>query len=174
MNLVVGAPNWLLALLVVVLAAAAIEDVMRLRISNWTVTAVLIVTIVAMLVQGFPPLLWQNAVIFVCVLALGTFAFGQGLAGGGDVKLLALLSLWVSFSGIGPLLAAIFIAGGVLALVAIVIRLLKRDRRTERMGKGKIPYGLAIAAGALFTFALEASHPTPSTYAERYHYRLAS
>ena len=43
MNLVVGAPWWLLVLLALVLFAAAIEDAVRFRISNFTCLALILV-----------------------------------------------------------------------------------------------------------------------------------
>ena len=48
MNLIVGSPVWLTILLALALAAAAIEDAVRLRISNLTCATVLIGAILAM------------------------------------------------------------------------------------------------------------------------------
>jgi Flp pilus assembly protein protease CpaA len=48
------------------------------------------------------------------------------------------------------LLAAVFIAGGVLAVIFILTRLLR-----SRATKTGIPYGLAIVAGACFVFATQ-------------------
>ena len=49
MNLVPGAPLWLLAILFAAMAAAAIEDFLRLRISNITCAAVFAAAVIAML-----------------------------------------------------------------------------------------------------------------------------
>ena len=169
MNLVVGVPWWLIGLLALVLCAAAIEDVVRLRISNFTCLGVILLALAAMAIHGFPVALWQNAVIFFVILGLGTAAFAGGVLGGGDVKLLAGLGLWMNFSGAVWLIAAVFIAGGVLALFFIFSRPF-RKRRREARGKGGnagIPYGLAIAAGALMVFGaqsdvLGAKHERPN------------
>lgn len=156
MNLVASAPTWLIALLAAALTAAAIEDAVRLRISNATCLVVLVAAIVAMALQGFPLALWQNLVVFVVLLALGTAVFASGKVGGGDVKLLACLGLWVNLSAALWLVASIFLAGGVIALIYLAVGVVRRSRRRDdgkRLGQGQIPYGLAIVAGAALIFA---------------------
>lgn len=156
MNLIAGAPLWLVALLAAALVAAAIEDAIRLRISNATCLVVLIGALVAMMLRGFPIALWQNAVVFIALLVLGTLAFASRKVGGGDVKLLACLGLWVKLSAAVWLIASIFIAGGILALGFIGARLVlgsKGDGEKQRKRGREIPYGLAIVAGACFVFA---------------------
>ena len=162
MNLIVGAPMWLSALLLVALIAAAVEDILRLRISNPTCEAVFILAIAAMAIHGFQLGLWQNFVGFVLILALGTFAFASGWLGGGDVKLLAALGLWVDFHGLLLLLSAIFVAGGVIALIYLAARA-GRSRRSGTQDR-RIPYGLAITAGALIAFGMQESKPAPNPY----------
>ena len=155
MNLVVGAPVWLVALLVVALVAAAIEDVVRFRISNITSVAVVILAIIAMAFHGFPSALWQNVLVFAAVLAAGTFAFARGWLGGGDVKLLAAVALWMSLRGAAWLLAAVFIAGGVIAIAYIAKGAMKGGPRQQRRKARNVAYGLAIAAGALVSMAAQ-------------------
>jgi len=152
MNLIVGAPLWLVASLFLVLAAAAIEDAVRLRISNATSLAVFAGAIVAAAVQGFSPALWQNAAVFVLILGLGTAAFAAGALGGGDVKLLAGLGLWVDFRGAVALISVVFLAGGVLALVYLASRAVIGANSVKSR---RIPYGIAIAVGAVLAFGLQ-------------------
>jgi prepilin peptidase CpaA len=156
MNLIAQAPLWLLALLAAALAAAAIEDAIRLRISNATSLVVLIGGLIAMALDGFPLALWQNGVVFVVLLALGTLLFASGKVGGGDVKLLASLGLWMDIRAGFWLLIAVSLAGGILALGFIVARLVSGRRTKKKLAPGKdrgIPYGLAIVAGACIVFA---------------------
>ena len=156
MNLVASAPVWLIALLAAALAAAAIEDAIRLRISNATCLVVLVAAIVAMALHGFPLALWQNLVVFLVLLVLGTLVFATGKVGGGDVKLLACLGLWVKLGDAPWLVASIFLAGGLIALVYLAVGVLRRSRRRDegkRIGQTQIPYGLAIVAGAALVFA---------------------
>lgn len=155
MNLIATSPLWLLALVGAALAAAAIEDAVRLRISNATSLAVLIGALVAMALQGFPLALWQNALVFALLLAGGTLMFASGKVGGGDVKLLAALGLWVNLAAAVWMLVTVAIAGGILALGFIIVRSLSgRKARKSLAGRDRgIPYGLAIVAGACIVFA---------------------
>lgn len=155
MNLVQTAPLWLLIILGILLAAAAIEDAVRLRISNLTCLGVLLAAVVAMALAGFELRLWQNAVNFAVLLGIGMVLFASGKVGGGDVKLLAALGLWFNLAGGIWMIAAVMIAGGVFALLFIIFRMFqgRKAKRGER--GGLIPYGLAIVAGALFVFATQ-------------------
>jgi prepilin peptidase CpaA len=167
-NLIVGSPSWLIVILLAAIAAAAIEDAIRLRISNITCAVVLVAAIVAMGFDGFPLALWQNAVVFVVVLAIGTAIFAAGQMGGGDVKLLACLGVWMGFGAALWLVALTLMAGGVLAIGFIATRPLRRkDPKSGKPASKNIPYGLAIAAGACIVFCgqlgLFTSAPTAAT-----------
>ena len=102
--------------------------------------------------------------VFVAVLLLGTVAFSAGVLGGGDVKLLAALGLWLDIRGAVWFLAAVFLAGGLLALLLIAGRLILRRPRSKDRGKRRFPYGIAIAAGAVISFTsarIEHRHQPP-------------
>ena len=159
MNLVLLSPPWLIGLLMITLAVAALEDIARLKISNLTCVVVFLLAIVSMAVHGFGIDLWQNAAVFAVILAIGTAAFGVGWLGGGDVKLLAAIGLWLDFSTALVVVAAIMIAGGVLGMVYICVRLLRKSAGSGDRSS-KVPYGLAIVGGALFVFAAQLfQHP---------------
>lgn len=148
MNLAAAAPDWLALFLVGLLLAAAIEDAARLRISNLTTGLVLVGGILAALVVGPGASLWQNLLVLAGLVLVLLPLFATGRFGGGDVKLLAATGFWFDLAGALHLLIAVFLAGGALALVVIAARLV-RGRGLRRTGGG-IPYGIAIAAGALF------------------------
>jgi prepilin peptidase CpaA len=155
MNLIATAPVWLLIIIALLLAAAAIEDAARLRISNVTCAGIILSALAGMAIAGFSTDLWQNAVNFIVLLVIGTAAFATGKIGGGDVKLLAGLGLWFNLSGAVWLIAAVFLAGGICAVLFILFRLFT----SRKVGKGKaggmIPYGLAIVAGAVLVFGAQ-------------------
>lgn len=159
MNLIVGAPWWLVALLATALIAAAIEDAVRLRISNVTCGSVLLLCVLAMTIRGFPVDLWRNVVVFGVVLAVGTLGFSARLLGGGDVKLFAAVALWTNFSAAIWLAAAVFLSGGALAVLFILIRPMRRrtSKPSGRYGSYGIPYGMAIVAGAFLIFGAQLS-----------------
>ena len=72
--------------------------------------------------------------------------------GGGDVKLLAASALWFDLTSGWRLLVAIALAGGIEALVIIIVRRMPfsdgaRRRFLLLQRRGPIPYGIAIALG---------------------------
>lgn len=152
MNLLASAPGWLVAILFTMLALAALQDGWRLRISDWLSAAVAIGAFVAMMIAGPEAGIWQNFALFVAVLAVGTFMFGRGWMGGGDVKLLAASALWFDLSSGWRLLVAIALAGGVEALAIMIVRRMPFSEAVRRrflllQRRGPIPYGIAIALG---------------------------
>jgi prepilin peptidase CpaA len=167
MNLIVGSPWWLIALLMLALGAAAVEDALRFRISNVTCGAVFGAALVAIAVHGFSPGLWQNAAVFAAILALGTLAFAAGWMGGGDIKLLASVGLWLDLRAVVGLIAAVFIAGGLVAIVYIVARRVVRAARPSTSRHGNVPYGVAVVAGAILIFGMQLSHRPQTTYVDR-------
>lgn len=160
MNLAAEAPQWLALVFAILLLAAAAEDAMRLRISNLTVLLVVIGAVVAAIFAGPELGLWQNLAVFATLLALGTPLFAAGKLGGGDVKLLAASGLWFDIGGAGRMLLAVALAGGALALLILMLRAANWSEEARRRvvvlrPKGGIPYGVAIAAGALVAMALQ-------------------
>jgi prepilin peptidase CpaA len=152
MNLLASAPGWLAAILFLLLLGAALQDGWRLQISNWISAGIAVAAFVALALAGPIIDLWQNFVLFAALLAVGTFAFGRGWMGGGDIKLLAASALWFDLSAGWKLLVSIALVGGVEALVIIALRRLPwpdglRTRALLLRRRGPIPYGIAIALG---------------------------
>jgi prepilin peptidase CpaA len=152
-------PDWLLWGLIALLVLAALQDAARLKISNYLSGAVLILGVVAAIVAGPRLSLWENGLVFVLALSVGTFLFGRGILGGGDVKLFAATVIWFDLGESLRFLMWTAIAGGVLALLIIIARALPwpetlRSRVRVLQAKAGIPYGIAIAAGAVLTVLL--------------------
>jgi prepilin peptidase CpaA len=103
--------------------------------------------------------LWPDVAIQIGIgaAALIVFmgAFALGAMGGGDVKLIAALGLWLRPMDFLEMIVWMSIAGGVLTIGTLILH---RLRGAE--GKPEIPYGVAIA------FA------TAVIVAERYIYHL--
>lgn len=165
MNLPLEAPEWAVWGLIALLVLAALQDSIMLKISNYLVGAVLLLGIAAALLAGPELALWENGVVFAVALTIGTFLFGRGILGGGDVKLFAATVLWFEFEGALRMMMFTAIAGGVLAILIIVSRALPwpdslRSRVRVLQPKAGIPYGIAIAAGAIITtLVLQGSGP---------------
>jgi len=93
--------------------------------------------------------LWPDAAIQIgvafLVFALFAIAFALGAMGGGDVKLVGALALWLPFQAVIVLLFVMSIAGGVLTLAMFL-----RHKLARKRGQLEIPYGVAIAFGGLW------------------------
>jgi prepilin peptidase CpaA len=146
----VGFTDLLLIALAATLIVAAVIDVRTFTISNRLNLAVAMGAPVYWLSAALQP--WPGMAIqlaaggFVFVLLAG--AFYAGMMGGGDVKLAAALSLWLSPPVILKFLVLMSLAGGVLTLGIVAWH---RFRRGE--GRPAIPYGVAIAFGGLAILA---------------------
>lgn len=167
MNLPTLVPDWLFWALIALLALAALQDAIMLKISNYICLAVLLLGVAGALIAGPQISLWENGLVFVLALTVGTFLFGRGVLGGGDVKLFAATILWFELGTSARFLLWTAIAGGVLAVVIIVARAMPwpeamRSRVRVLQPKAGIPYGIAIAAGAIITVLLIPEPVNPS------------
>jgi prepilin peptidase CpaA len=158
LNLIHAAPLWLLIVLGCAMVAAAVQDAARLRISNLTVVVVLLGAIAAALIRGPTWSLWENLVVFAAMLALGTLAFSRGWLGGGDVKLFAAAALWFDLSSALTFVVLVLLSGGFVAVGYLLTRPFRPVPPGGKMAR-RIPYGIAIAVGALAMILL-----TPGTF----------
>ncbi len=149
-------------ILALLLAAyAAWSDLKSLTIPNWISLGICLLFPVAVV---FSPQeinwLWSVAV-FTGVLCVGFCLFAIGALGGGDIKLLAALSLWAGLSGIFPFLLTTVLAGGGLVIIIVISHALKRtsiesgfliNLRNAIRADLSVPYGVAIALGSITIF----------------------
>ena len=159
MNLLATAPTWAVWVLVLLLLAATIQDAVELKISNLISAAVLVLAIVVAVIEGPRIGAWRNLAGFAVVLAIGAVMFARGMFGGGDVKLFAAITLWTAGLSILRLVAAIFLCGGLLAILILAARVAVpeswRGHVRVLQRRAGIPYGIAITAGTLITIALQ-------------------
>lgn len=137
----------LLAGLAIALLFAAVTDLRHRTIANWLNAAIALAAPLFWWASGLA--LWPDAALQVGVAA-GAFAilaalFAIGAMGGGDVKLLTALALWIPPMLFVQLLLIMAIVGGVLTIVMGAWHVMRRRR--ERLA---IPYGLAIACAGLW------------------------
>jgi prepilin peptidase CpaA len=135
-----------LALLALLLVVAAVGDWRRFIIPNRLCLAVAALALPYWLSSGaplWPTLAWQ---LLLAAAAFAAFAglFALGVMGGGDVKLFAALALWLPLGKFVGLLLVSAVLGGFLTLA-----LLAAHRARRKAGQPEIPYGVAIAGGAL-------------------------
>ncbi|MFN4178660.1 prepilin peptidase [Phenylobacterium sp.] len=145
-----------------ILLAAAVRDATSFTIPNWMSLTLLAVFPLAGLAAGLPPeVLLAHAGAGAAALVLGMALFALRLLGGGDAKLFAATALWMGWGAAGPFLLATLLAGGALSVGLILLRapllrpyVLSGPAWFVRLAEPKeaVPYGLAIAAGALTAF----------------------
>lgn len=163
MNFIPLVPQWLAWAFAGLLIAAAIQDAMRLKISNVICGLVLLGGIVAALIIGLDADMWQNLAVFAALLAIGTPLFAAGKLGGGDVKLFAATGLWFGFDGALRMAITVLLMGGLLAVVIVTLRHFSwsetaRERAIILRPRAGIPYAVAIAAGGLLTIVVQQSY----------------
>jgi prepilin peptidase CpaA len=92
---------------------------------------------------------WPDVVLQIgiaaAVLGLFAVAFFMGGMGGGDVKMVAAVALWMPPQAVLALLVIMSLAGGLLTVVMLV-----RHRLAKAKHELEIPYGVAIAIGGIW------------------------
>ena len=139
----------LVALLAIALLTAAFTDLRRRQIDNWLNAAIAMGAPLFWLASGqsFTEIGYHLAVATVAFLVFaGLFALKA--MGGGDVKLLTALALWIEPLLFLHMLMVMAIAGGILTILFGAWHIARRQQ-----GKVAIPYGIAIAGAGLWTLA---------------------
>jgi len=100
---------------------------------------------------------WSVAIALVIFIP-GVLLFASGMVGGGDIKFLTAASLWAGPKMIIPMIVAMSLAGGLLALLIWGNRWFRQLRPAAHgdislttaayAAHRRLPYGVAIAAGA--------------------------
>jgi prepilin peptidase CpaA len=140
----------LLIALAIGLIFAAFTDIRRRQIDNWLNIAIAAGAPLFWWTSGLA--LWPDVALQVGV-AVAAFAalaglFAMGMMGGGDVKLLTALALWIEPNAFLQLLIIMAIAGGILTIIMGGYHFLMQQK--ERLA---IPYGVAIAFGGLWVLS---------------------
>jgi len=128
------------------LVSAGIEDARTREIANWKNAAVALLAPLWWYANGldiWPDIALQLGVA-LAVFAVFLLVFHFGLMGGGDVKLIVALALWLPFPAYLSMLMVMSIAGGVVTIVMMAERVIKKTSATI-----EVPYGVAIAFAGL-------------------------
>ena len=139
----------LLGALATGLLVAAFTDFRRRQIDNWLTAAIALCAPLFWLSTGLP----LNQIGIQFAIALATFAvlaglFALGMMGGGDVKLLTALSLWIEPLWYLRLIVVMALLGGLLTIAFGAVHLARRHE-----GKVAVPYGIAISTAGLWVLA---------------------
>lgn len=158
LNLLSLATLGLAAILAIVAGAS---DARSFRIPNWVSVGLLALFPFYVIAQTTPVPWLTNLGIAFGVLAFGFFLYAKKLAGAGDAKFLAAVSLWAGPQYILLFLFITAIAGGLLSLAVLGLAHWKAYRGKTKgdeqaalhpFTKIHIPYGIAIAIGGLCLF----------------------
>ncbi|MDE1467010.1 A24 family peptidase [Aurantiacibacter sp. D1-12] len=149
----------LLAALAIALLIAAFTDLKSRRIANWLNASIALgaplfwwASDMTLLPSGDSWLEPTSVVIQIALATVTFFAlsilFALRAMGGGDVKLLTALALWISPIIYAKLLIMMALLGGVLTLGFGAWHVMKRQK-----DKIAIPYGVAIALAGLWAIS---------------------
>lgn len=140
---------------------AGVRDLTTMTIPNWMSGLLILAFFPVAWLAGLPlPTVAVHMGVAVGVLFVGAGLFALRVIGGGDAKLMAALSLWLGLSGLAPFIVWTALFGGALSILLLAARgrlgaLAGRApgwlRRLLEPGGG-VPYGVAIAGGALMAF----------------------
>lgn len=145
--------------LVALLAASAGADAASRRIPNALTVSIAAVGLLHAVTTSGPASALVNIAVAVLLGAALAWAWRRGFLGGGDVKLAVACAVWLGPRSLATFLAATAISGGALAVVCALASPgpgsagAAPDARLpfrERIRGATVPYGAAIAAGAVY------------------------
>jgi prepilin peptidase CpaA len=150
-----------LAALPALMTVGGLNDLTTMKIPNWVSMALMAAFIPAGLLAGLPWMAFAvHCGIGMAVLFVGAVFFALRWIGGGDAKLMAAAALWLGPPGLLPFVLFVGLAGGAFCLVLLSARTWLQVYALNAPGwvarllqpKGDIPYGVAIAIGAVLAF----------------------
>ncbi|MDK2761368.1 MAG: prepilin peptidase [Sphingopyxis sp.] len=136
-----------MALLGLLMVCAAISDLRSRSISNELNALMAVLAIpfwIAAGLSAWPDMAIQFGAAFAVFLAfVGLFAIGA--MGGGDVKMIGAVMLWIPLPLFLPTLTVMAVGGGILSAVMLINMKLRPSAKPP-----EVPYGVAIAAAGLW------------------------
>ena len=139
----------LVGALVLILLSAGIEDARHREIANWKNAGIALLAPGWWYLQGYG---WADAGIQIgiatAVFALFVGAFHFGWMGGGDVKMIGALALWLPGQAILFMLMVMSVIGGVLTLIMMLDHWWRKAP-----GRVETPYGVAIAMASMLALS---------------------
>jgi len=151
----------LLSLLPALAIVAGLKDLTSMTIPNWISGFLILGFFPAAVVVGLPlTTVAMHVGVAIAALLVGMVLFALRWIGGGDAKFMAATCLWLGLTGSGMFLLWTAVMGGVFSVALMIARTHARPHLWRAPSwlaglmepKGDIPYGVAIAAGALIAF----------------------
>jgi prepilin peptidase CpaA len=151
----------LLGVMPALVIIAGLKDLTTMRIPNWISLLLIVFFFPTALLMGVPlTTIGIHVAVGFAALVVGAGMFALRWIGGGDAKLMAAACLWLGLQGSGMFLLWTGVMGGLFCLALLFARFHSRPYLAGAPGwvvslmepKGDIPYGVAIAAGALMAY----------------------
>ncbi len=147
----------LLALLLLLLLSAGIEDARTREIANAKNAAIALLALPWWWAIGLTPAAMAvQAGVAAIVFALFVGAYALGQMGGGDVKMIGALALWLPPGAVLSMLIAMALIGGALTILFLIDRWRRRAATPI-----EIPYGVDIAVAGMLAVANPILTPSP-------------
>lgn len=131
-------------------------DASKFIIPNWLVGSLLLVYPVALFAANFAVDWKMDLLGMLITFAIGYVVFALRMMGGGDVKLIIVLALWVGWEKLAMFGFNFAVLGGVLSIFILIVRkiiphIISDKGKLPRILRNKepVPYGLAIAGAFL-------------------------
>lgn len=138
-----------LVLALSLLAAVMVWDLRWRLIPDWTGGGLALLYVVPTLVSAQWGVLGAHGLVAAGAFLGAMTLFRLGWMGGGDVKLVGAVALWAGPTGIVQFLLLTSLVGGVVSLCCLAWAGLGRWRGVPASGPIQVPYGVAIALGAV-------------------------
>jgi Flp pilus assembly protein protease CpaA len=145
------AATFLLGALALLLVSAGIQDARTREIANWKNAVIALLAPLWWWATGLE--LWPDMAIQLGVALLvfaffaGAFAIGQ--MGGGDVKLIGALALWLPMQPLVAMMMTMALLGGGLTLLMVAEQWVRRGHGMPRPSKSALAIVLALVAGGV-------------------------
>lgn len=146
MSIFVEAPQVAALILWILLGSAALMNLFTNRIDNAFALALVGGGIIIAMIEGRTGDLWLNGAVLAGTLVLTVILFSMKVMGGGVAKLLPATAFLIGWELLLPFVVMTFIAGGVLAVIAILWHRLEGAKDND----ARVPFGPAILAGAVY------------------------
>ncbi len=153
---------YILTIFPMLMIFAAVGDIISMKITNHLVLLVVASFYVGAILIGMP----LETILVHTAVGIGFFLLGFilhiiGISGGGDIKLLSAILLWVGPYHADYLILFTLLYGGAVVILSLWLKnipmnhfMLKNSAwmRTIASDGKFVPYGIAICAGALTTY----------------------
>jgi prepilin peptidase CpaA len=140
------------------LIAASCWDVLKLRIPNMIPLALVLLFLLQLLIGPGVQVPLDHLLAMGLALLVLLPLFALNMLGGGDVKLLPAVALWLGMGKLAPLLILVGIIGGMFALCWLAMRwLIRTGLRGRRLppslqAQAPLPFALPITIVAALLF----------------------